>query len=140
MDVQLKRRNDLIPNLVQTVQGYRAHESDVQKLIADLRGQSAAALAGAGAKGLAPLLHVVVERYPELKASESFLKLQQALVDTEQRIALARDYFNEITTFYNTRLDIIPDRFAGYLARLRHQALLSASDFERAAVQVSLES
>lgn len=85
-------------------------------------------------------MRATVERYPELKASESFLKLQQALVDTEQCIALARDYFNDIATFYNTRLDIIPDRFAAALTGLRPQSLISAANFERAPVQVELAS
>jgi len=86
------------------------------------------------------MLRAIIERYPDLKASESFLRLQQALVDAEQRIALARDYFNEIATFYNTRLEIVPDRFVAGLARLHPATLMSASDFERAPVQVKLAS
>ncbi len=111
MDIQLKRRFDLIPNLVKTVEGYRSHEADVQKLVTELRNQSEATPPGekgADFKGVVPLLNIVVEKYPELKASESFLKLQKQLAETEQRIALARDYFNDIATFYNTRLEIIP--------------------------------
>lgn len=84
------------------------------------------------------MLDIIVERYPELKASESFLQLQHALADTEQRIALARDYFNNIATFYNTRLDIIPDRFVAAMARLHPQDLLAAADFERAPVHIQL--
>jgi hypothetical protein len=84
------------------------------------------------------LLQVTIERYPDLKASESFLKLQQSLVDTEQRIALARDYYNDIATFFNTRLEIIPDRYAAALAGLHPRALMSAAEFERAPVRVSL--
>jgi hypothetical protein len=81
-----------------------------------------------------------MEHYPDLKASESFLRLQQALVDAEQRIALARDYFNDIATFYNTRIEIVPDRFVASLARLHPQMLMSAADFERAPIQVKLAS
>jgi hypothetical protein len=141
VDVQLKRRYDLIPNLLETVRGYRAYESEIQKLLAEMRTQTEATppgVAGPDFKGIAPMLNVIVERYPELKANESFLRLQQALVDAEQRIALARDYFNNIATFYNTRLDIIPDRFVAALARLRPQTLMAAADFERAPVQVRL--
>jgi hypothetical protein len=143
VDVQLKRRHDLIPNLVETVEGYRTYESETQKLLTELRGQAEATspgVAGPDFKGIAPMLRVIMERYPDLKASESFLRLQQALVDAEQRIALARDYFNDIATFYNTRLGIVPDRFVAGLARLHPRTLMSAADFERAPIQVKLAS
>ena len=141
VEVQLKRRHDLIPNLVQIIEGYRKYENETQRVVTEMRGQMEATppgVAGTDFKGLVRVLRILAERYPELKASESFLKLQEALVDTEQRIALARDYFNDIVTFYNTRLDIIPDRYAAALARLRPQALMVASDFERAPVKVNL--
>jgi len=143
VDVQLKRRHDLIPSLVTAVAGYRDYESETQKLLAELRGQAEATppgVAGPDFKGIAPMLRVIMERYPDLKASESFLRLQQALVDAEQRIALARDYFNEIATFYNTRLGIVPDRFVAGLARLHPATLMSAAYFERAPIQVKLAS
>lgn len=141
VDVQLKLRNDLIPNLAEVVEGYRAHESEVQTLIAEMRGQLAATppgVAGPNFKGFAPALRLVIERYPELKASALFLQLQQKLSDTEQRIALARDYFNQIATFYNIRLAVIPDRFVADIAHLKPETLMTASDFERVPVQVKL--
>jgi hypothetical protein len=141
VDIELKRRHDLIPNLVTTVQGYRGHEAETQRLLADLRTQgeaTAPGVAGPDFKGIVPALYILVESYPELKANESFLRLQQALVETEQRVALARDYFNSVATFYNTRLEIIPDRFVAALGRFRPRPLLSAADFERAPVQVHL--
>jgi hypothetical protein len=141
VDVQLKRRYDLIPNLLETVKGYRAYESEIQRLLAEMRTQTEATppnLAGPDFKGIVPTLNVIVERYPELKANESFLRLQQAFVDAEQRIALARDYFNNTATFYNTRLGIVPDRFVAALARLRPRTLMGAADFERAPVKVEL--
>ncbi len=143
VDVQLKRRNDLIPNLVESVAAYRDYESGTQQLITELRGQMTATppgVSGPDFKGMAPTLRVVIERYPDLKASESFLRLQRSLVDTEQRIALARDYFNETATFFNTRLAIIPERFVAALARFLPQTLMSAADFERAPVRVELAS
>jgi hypothetical protein len=141
IDVQLKRRADLIPNLVEVVRGYRDYEQDTQTLITEMRSQLTATppgTTGPDYKGIAARLIASIERYPELKANESFLRLQKSLVETEQRIALARDYFNEIATFYNNRLEIVPDRFVGSLARLRPRQLMSAMDFERAPVTVKL--
>jgi len=143
VDVQLKRRYDLIPNLLETVRGYRDYESELQELLAKMRTQvdgTPPGVAGPDFKGMAPTLNVIMEHYPELKASESFLRLHRALVDAEQRIALARDYFNNIATFYNTRLEIIPDRFVATLARLRPRTLMTAADFERAPIKVRLAS
>ena len=68
------------------------------------------------------------------------LDLQKELTQTEERIALARDYFNQIVTFYNTRLEIIPDRFLAKMMGLRPRLLMSAADFERAPVRVDLAS
>jgi hypothetical protein len=141
VDVQLKRRHDLIPNIVNVIEGYRAHERETQQTVTELRTQMDATppgTAGADYRGVLPLLRATVEQYPELKSSELFLKLQESLKETEQRIALARDYHNDISTFYNTRLEIIPDRFIAALARLRPQPLLTATDFERAPVDVEL--
>jgi hypothetical protein len=141
VDVQLKRRFDLIPNLLEAVKGYRTYESEIQKLLAEMRSQTEATPPGTTGpefKGTARTLNLIVERYPDLRANESFLRLQQALIDAEQRIALARDYLNNIATFYNTRLEIIPDRFVAALARLRPQTLMAAADLERAPVKVQL--
>jgi len=138
VDVQLQWRSDLIPDLVQVVEAFRSHESRVQGLVAELRGQTAVTLQGGAAKGVAPAVAAVSERYPELKANELFLKLQQRLTEAEQRIALARDYFNQIGTFYNIRLLIIRDRFVAALGGLRLEPPIAASDFERAQVQVKL--
>lgn len=139
LDVQLKRRHDLIPNLVEAVKGLRDYERNLQEELALLRSQAAATPPGEPGPdfhGVARTLIAVAERYPELKAQQSFLELQRELVGTEQRIALARGYFNEIATFYNTRLEIVPDRFIARLARLPPQPLLAAADFERAPVEV----
>jgi hypothetical protein len=85
-----------------------------------------------------PALRAVAEAYPELKADASFLRLQQQLSESEQRIALARSYFNEIATFYNTRIQIVPDRLVARLGGLQPQLLMGAADFERAPVTVNL--
>jgi hypothetical protein len=143
VDIELKRRNDLIPNLVQVVEGYSAHESQLQELAANLRGQMSATPPGAAGSdyaGFGSILRVTVENYPELKSGELFLNLQKQLSETEQRVALARDYFNQIVTFYNTRLEIVPDTFLAKVMRLKHQTLMGTADFERAPVKVNLAS
>jgi hypothetical protein len=141
VDIELKRRNDLIPRLVQCIDAYSIHEREGQMLVTELRGQLAATApdqAGPDFRGMSGSLLAVLERYPELKAAEQFLKLQTVLVETEQRIALARDYFNETATFYNNRLQIIPDRFIAAIAGMKSRRLMEFSDFERAPVQVNL--
>ncbi len=143
VDVQLKRRSDLIPNLASSVAGYSDFEKGTQTALTQLRQQLEATppgVAGPDFKGVAPTLRAVIEQYPNLKASDAFLGLQRSLEDTEQRIALARDYYNDIATFYNSRLEIVPDRYVGGIARLRPSTLMSAADFERAPVQVKLVS
>jgi hypothetical protein len=142
VDVELKRRHDLIPNLVAAVQGYRDYESTVQAEVAALRTQMNATLpgqAGPDPAAVLPSIRAIAERYPDLKASESFLRLQRSLSETEQRIALARAYFNEISTGYNTCLEVVPDRFIGAMGGLRPQPLFAAADFERAAVSIDLD-
>ena len=141
VDVQLQRRHDLIPRLVDTVAALRNHERGAQTALAALRGQLEATppgVSGPDFSGCAPALRAVAEAYPELKSDAAFLALQRQLVETEQRIALARTYFNDIATFYNTRLAIIPDRLVAACGRMPPQALLAATDFERAPVSVAL--
>ena len=141
VDVQLKRRNDLIPNLVRAVEGLRDYERALQAELAGLRSQlsaTAPGLPGPDPTGCAVHIRAIMERYPKLRANEAFMSLQSSLVDTEQRISLARGYFNDSATFYNTRLEVVPDRFLAALAGMRLQPLITATDFERATVQVTL--
>lgn len=141
VEVELKRRHDLIPMLVGAVQGFRDYESTVQKEVAALRSQMEATMPGRPGPdpaALLPTLRAITERYPDLKANESFLKLQGSLSETEQRIALARSYFNEIATAYNTCLEVVPDRFLASLGGLKPQPLFAAADFERAVVTIDL--
>ena len=123
VDVQLKRRYDLIPNLVETVKGYAAHEKELFEEVARLRSQWATAktvdqkVAAAGAldASLARLL-LVAENYPQLQASQSFRDLHASLEGTENRISVERQRYNETVRDYNTRVRSFPDSFlAGML-------------------------
>jgi hypothetical protein len=141
VDVQLRRRHDLIPNLVEIVQRLRDYERTVQAELASLRTQLRATppgQPGPDPRAASAMVGAIVERYPELKANSSFLNLQKNLVDTEQRIALARGYFNDIASFYNTRLQRVPDGLIAALGGLMPQALMTANQFERAPVEVKL--
>lgn len=141
IDVQLKRRHDLLPALNRVVAATALHETDTQLAVAALRAQTQATRPGAPGpdfEGLAPGLRVLVERYPELRAQEGFAALERELTDTENRIALARAYYNDIATHYATRLEIVPDRWVAALRKLRPEPLLAATRFERAAVEVKL--
>jgi hypothetical protein len=126
---------------VVAVTGLRDYERQVQTEMAALRTQREATppgVAGPDYQACARVLLAVQEKYPQLRAQDSFLSLQRSLTDTEQRIALARGYFNDIATYYNTRLERVPDRFIRGLARLHPQTLMAANDFERAALPLDL--
>jgi len=138
--VQLKRRSDLIPRLIDVVKGMRDYEKSVQTQLGELRSQSTATSSsddGSEPKSVSPVISAIVERYPELSSNTLFVNLQKELIETEQRIALARAYFNEIATFYNTRLERVPDRFIANLGGMRPQTLMAAEDFARAPVKVN---
>jgi LemA protein len=118
IDVQLQRRHDLVPPLVATVKGYAAHESDVLRVVAELRTRAQAqhAVADRGsaegelAVGLTRLL-ALQESYPDLKASENFLQLQHELVDVEDRLQSARQQYNESVRDYNTQIQNFPEQW-----------------------------
>lgn len=125
IDVQLKRRTDLIGRCVACVKGFREHEASVQTLVAAMRAQ-----AGGGAvKALAPSILAVIESYPEIRAQPLFNELSKQLIETEDRIALARGYHNSIATFYNTRLERVPDRYLAGLVKMKPEALFEAEGF-----------
>ena len=133
IDIQLKRRSDLIPPLVACVQGFRTHEASVQTLVAALRSQAS----GARTSALAPMLIAVAESYPDIRAQESFDGLRKNLVETEDRIALARAYYNNIATFYNTRLERVPDRYVADILKMQPEPLFQAEGFERQAQKIA---
>ncbi len=115
VDVQLRRRYDLIPNLVETVKGYATHEKEVFENVARARQQAIQAQ-GPEQKGQAEnmltgalrQLFAVAEAYPVLRASENFTQLQQQLQDTENKIAYARQFYNDTVFMYNTSIEKFP--------------------------------
>jgi hypothetical protein len=140
VEVQLKRRHDLIPSLAAAVAGLGAHEREVQETAAALRAQltaTAPGVAGPDFEGMAARLRGVIEKYPQLTAQAGFGALHAQLVETEQRIALARAYYNDIAAHFMTRLQIVPDAWVARLGAMRPEPLLTATSFERAATPVS---
>ena len=115
IDVQLKRRYDLIPNLVETVKGYAGHEKDTLERVIQARNMAINAKSvGEQAQaenmlsGALKSLFAVSEAYPDLKANQNFLQLQEELTSTEDRIAYARQFYNDSVQNYNTRIQTFP--------------------------------
>jgi hypothetical protein len=130
IDVQLTRRADLIPHLVQCAKAISAHEQGIQERLAHLRTDYT--------PKVTPLLYALSEAYPDLKANTEYMGLQRNLIDTENRIALARNYYNQIATFYNDRQEIIPDRWVASMTGKKTFSLLTVTEPERDAPQVDL--
>lgn len=115
IDVQLKRRHDLIPNLVETAKGYMKHERETLEEITRARAHAAEAGTvkerGAAESALSSALgrfFLVVENYPDLKANQNFLALQEELTSTENKVSFARQFYNDSVMKYNTRLQSFP--------------------------------
>ncbi|MBR2765820.1 MAG: LemA family protein [Blautia sp.] len=145
MDVSLKKRYDLIPNLVETVKGYAKHESETLQAVIAARNKAAgASTAEARIEGDAALtgtlrhLFAVAESYPELKANENFTRLQDQLSRIEEEIAGSRRYYNGVVNKYNTKTEMFPSSLiAGMFGFARKPLYEVNSDAERENVTVS---
>jgi len=147
IDVQLKRRHDLIPNLVEAVRGYMQHERDLLERITAARTRALAAT-GAGAVGAAEGaltqavggLLAVMERYPDLKANQNVLALQEELVTTENRVGFARQLYNDLVGRYNTRQQVFPANLVASALGFRPAEFFQADAVDRELPRVDLGS
>jgi LemA protein len=145
IDVQLKRRHDLIPNLVETAKGYMKHERETFEAITKARSQAmgaktvpeAAKAEGALAEALSKFM-LVVENYPDLKANQNFLSLQEELTATENRIAFARQNYNDQVLSFNNKIQMFPSNIiAGAFGFGKRDFFEVESAEERAVPKVS---
>jgi LemA protein len=143
IDVQLKRRYDLVPNLVAAVQGYAAHEREILAAVTQLRAQAMDAQGPARQGQVQDQLSTalrglfaVAEQYPDLKASGNFLELQEQLSDTEDRIAYARQFYNDAVFTYNRRVSVFPSNILAAATGFRVREFFQAGAAERDAVPV----
>ncbi|MGZ5296314.1 MAG: LemA family protein [Actinomycetota bacterium] len=145
IDVQLRRRYDLIPNLIETVKGYAAHEREVFEKVTEARTQ---AMGATGVKdqaqaenaitaGLGRLI-AVAESYPELKANQSFLALQEELVGTESKIAYARQFYNDQVARLNTLIQKFPAKLVAGPGHFEAKPFFDIDEPVRGPVQVDL--
>lgn len=143
IDVQLKRRNDLIPNLIETVKGYGHYEQETLEKVIQLRNQVAAAgtpsekmeASDALGKQVNGLM-AVAEAYPDLKASANYTKLQEELTNTENKIAYSRQLFNSTTANYNAKLQTFPSNLFAKFFGFQPSIFLSIPEEEKAVPKV----
>jgi len=135
IDVQLKRRHDLIPNLIETVKGYMTHERETLDSITKARSQAVQAET-VGEKAMAEgeltrtlgKFNLVVENYPDLKANQNFLSLQEELTSTENKISFSRQNYNDQVLFYNNKIQMFPSNIVAGMFRFTEEEFFEIED------------
>ena len=137
IDVQLQRRFDLIPNFVETVKGYAAHESETFEKITSLRTSWANANTVAEKadldnqlSGALKTIMAVSENYPDLKANQNFADLQNNLKETENKISFSRQFYNDTVTMYNTKIEVFPDNIVASMFNFKAEPLFNVDNDE----------
>lgn len=147
IEVQLKRRHDLIPNLIEVAKGYMQHEAELFKNIAEKRASAMQISKDAKAQsskesalsGALNHLFAVCENYPDLKASQNFLALQEELVSTENKIGFARQFYNDSVMQYQTKKEIFPNNMFCSMFNFKDYSMFEVTNSnERNAVEVNL--
>lgn len=143
IDVQLKRRFDLIPNLVETVKGYTKHESETLEAVIKARNSYVTASvpeeqmkADGELTQAVSKLFALTESYPELKANTNFQALQSELTETESKIASARQFYNDTVMVYNNKVSMVPSNIIAGLFKFKPEVFFQANEKERENVQV----
>jgi LemA protein len=135
IDVQLKRRHDLIPNLIETVKGYMNHERNTLENITKARSQAVSAQtitekaqAEARLTDAIGKFNLVVENYPDLKANQNFLALQEELTSTENKISFSRQSYNDQVLFYNNKIQMFPSNFVAVMFNFKQEDFFAVED------------
>ncbi len=143
IDVLLKRRNDLIPNMVETIKGYTKHEEGTLKAVVEARGKAVSAktpeeemkASGELTNALGKLF-ALAESYPDLKANENFINLQDNLKDTEDKISYARQFYNDSVLTYKNKIEMFPSNIIAGMFGFKPETFFEASEEEKKNVEV----